>query len=448
MKSSLCSIATVALLAACTTTPAPIAQAPAAPPPTAAACPKGVPETARCLTGSDGAGAFYWIAMPQAWSGTLVLHAHGGPELGTPHAERSAEDLTRWAIMVKAGHAWAGSTFAQGGVEVRKAAQDTERLRRIFVQHVAKPRRTVLLGQSWGASVAAQGAEMFATAAGGRSPYDAVLLTSGVLAGGTRSYDFRLDLRVIYQAVCGNHPRPDEAQYPLWQGLPAGSTLTRPELAKRVDDCTGIRSKPEARTEAQQRNLKTLLDTVRIPERSLIGHLNWGTWHFQDIVSRRLDGGNPFGNIGARDRGSPDDDALNAKVARYAADPKAVARFAQDTDPNGRIPVPVLTAHAVNDPIAFVELESHFRETMERAGSGARLVQVFTDESEHSYLNDPLYPALVDSLLAWVERGEKPTPQSVAQRCAGFEARFGKGCKVLPEHRPAPLDQRVTPRPR
>jgi len=48
-----------------------------------------------------------------------------------------------------------------------------------------------------------------------RPPYDAVLLTSGVLAGGTRSYDFRLDLRVVYQAVCGNHPRPDEAQYPL-----------------------------------------------------------------------------------------------------------------------------------------------------------------------------------------------------------------------------------------
>jgi len=447
MKSTLCSIAVAALCAACST-PATLPPAPAAPPPTAAACPKGVPETARCLTGSDGSGAFYWIAMPQSWNGTLVLHAHGGPELGTPHAGRSAEDLTRWAIMVKAGYAWAGSTFAQGGVEVRKAAQDTERLRRIFVQHVARPQRTVLHGQSWGASVAAQGAEMFATAAGGRSPYDAVLLTSGVLGGGTRSYDFRLDLRVIYQVVCGNHPRPDEAQYPLWQGLPAASTLTRPELAKRVDDCTGIRSKPESRSEAQQRNLKTLLDTVRIPERSLLGHLNWGTFHFQDVVSKRLDGGNPFGNIGARYRGSPDDDALNAKVARYAADPKAVARFAQDTDPGGRIPVPVLTAHAINDPVAFVELESHFRETMERAGSGARLVQVFTDEGEHSYLNDPLYPALMASLLAWVERGEKPTPQSVAQRCAGFEAQFGKGCKVLPDYRPAALDQRVTPRQR
>ena len=54
--------------------------------------------------------------------------------------ERSVEDLERWAIMVKAGYAWAGSTFRQGGVEVRAAAEDTERLRQIFVGHVAQPR--------------------------------------------------------------------------------------------------------------------------------------------------------------------------------------------------------------------------------------------------------------------------------------------------------------------
>ena len=55
---------------------------------------------------------------------------------------------------------------------------------------------------------------------------------------------------------------------------------------------------------------------VRIPERSLIGHLNWATWHFRDIVFKRLAGGNPFGNTGAQYVGSDDDAALNAKVLR------------------------------------------------------------------------------------------------------------------------------------
>ncbi|HSI60344.1 MAG TPA: hypothetical protein VLA16_22490 [Ideonella sp.] len=414
-----------------------VAAAPGAPD---AACPEGLPALTRCLTGQDAAGAYWWIAVPKPWSGVLILHSHGGPELGPPKAERSAEDLKRWSIMVKAGHAWAGSTFRQGGVAVRSAAEDTERLRSIFTHLVGAPKRTVLHGQSWGASVAAKGAEMFPKS------YDGVLLTSGVLAGGSKAYDFRLDLRVVYQALCNNHPKPDEPAYPLWQGLPPGSPLTRAELARRIDDCTGIASKPEARSPEQQQRLATLVQQAKLPERTLVAHLNWGTWHFQDIVSKRTGGANPFGNIGARYSGPPAD--LNERVLRYKPDAAALAAFAEDTDPNGRIAVPVLTTHAINDPTAFVEMDHTFRETMEKAGNGAKLVQTFTDEAEHSYLSDPEYPALVDALLAWVEKGEKPTPAAVAQRCKGLEAKFGKGCRFVPDYQPPSLDSRVTPRER
>jgi hypothetical protein len=73
-------------------------------------CPPKLPEGTRCLSGRDDAGAFWWIAVPTPWSGVLVLHAHGGPELGPPKAERTQEDLQRWALMLRAGHAWAGSS--------------------------------------------------------------------------------------------------------------------------------------------------------------------------------------------------------------------------------------------------------------------------------------------------------------------------------------------------
>jgi alpha-beta hydrolase superfamily lysophospholipase len=399
-----------------------------------------VPAAVRCLTGHDDAGAYYWIAVPAAWNGVLVLHAHGGPELGEPRAERTAQDLKRWSVMVKAGYAWAGSTYRQGGVEVRAAGEDTERLRGIFVAAVGKPKLTILHGQSWGASVAAKAAEAYPTS------YDGVLLTSGVLGGGSRSYDFRLDLRVVYQALCNNHPLPTEPQYPLWQGLPLDAKLTPAELAKRVDECTGLRSKPADRTAAQQRNLDTLLKVVRIPERSLIGHLNWGTWHFQDIAFKRTQGANPFGNIGAKYVGSADDDGLNAKVARYRADPAAAARFAADTDPNGRITVPVLTVHAIDDPVAFVELEGVFLETMRAAGHAERVVQTFTDEHEHSYLSDAEYPALMKALTDWVTKGEKPTPQRVAEWCTALLPEFGGSCHFMPDYHPGPLSDRVTPR--
>lgn len=411
-------------------------------------CPDGVAPGSRCLTGRDSEGAYYWLAVPPGWKGTLVVHAHGGPTLGEPKPERPVEDLKRWAIWTRAGYAYAASGFHQGGVAVRSAAEDTERVRKIFIAEVGAPKLTILHGQSWGASVAARAAEMFTAATEGKAPYDAVLLTSGVLGGGTHSYDFRLDLRVVYEAVCGNHPKPGEAQYPLWQGLPLEAKLTRAELAARVNECTGVKKKPDQRTALQQRNLKTITDVVRIHDRNLIGHLNWATWHFQDIVFRRLHGGNPFGNEGVRYRGSPDDDALNASVARYRADPQAVAAFGADADPQGRIPVPVLDVHAIDDPIAFVELESYFRDTMTRAGTADHLVQTFTDDHEHSYLSDAQYVAAMRSLIDWVERGQKPSAQSVAARCRALEAEFdpAKGCRFRPEFTPKPLASRVPAR--
>lgn len=412
------------------------------------ACPDGVAQGSRCLAGRDSGGAYYWLAVPPEWNGTLVVHAHGGPELGDPKAERPAADLSRWSIWTRAGYAYAGSGFRQGGVEVRAAAEDTERVRQIFVSEIGTPKRTILHGQSWGAGVAAKAAEMFTRTADGRAPYDGVLLSSGVLGGGTQSYNFRLDLRVVYQAVCANHPRSDEPAYPLWQGLPLHGTLTRAALATRVDECTGVRKKVEERSAAQQRNLKILTDVLAIPESSLLGHMNWATWHFQDIVFRRLGGRNPFGNEGVRYRGSPDDDALNAKVARYRADPQARSAFGADTDLQGRIPVPVLTIHGINDPVAFIELESSFRDTMVRGGSSDRLVQTFTNDRDHSYLSDAQYVTVMHSLIDWLERGEKPSARSIAARCPTLDAMFEpvKGCRFLPEFTPPPLSSRVPAR--
>jgi hypothetical protein len=413
--------------------------------PQPAPCPADLPPGARCLQGRDAAGAFYLVAIPAQWNGTLVLHAHGGPALGAPKLERTIEDLQRWAIVVKAGYAWAGSSFRQGGVAVRAAAEDTERLRRIFLRHVAQPRMTLLHGQSWGASVAAAGASMYTDDGKGKKPYDAVLLSSGVLAGGSQAYDFRLDLRVLYQALCHNHPRPDEAAYPLWMGLPAGAKLDAGELKRRVDACLGLDHPAAQRTPEQQRRIRTLTAALKIPAESIPGHLAWATWHFQDIA-QRSGGRSVFGNIGAVYKGSDDDAALNAAVARYAADPAAVARFAADADPDGRIPVPVLTVHAIDDPTAFVEMDHSFRQTMERAGTAGHLVQTFTSDRTHSYLTDAAYVTLFDALSRWARGGSPPTAAGIAQHCHDFEVAYGPGCRFRPDYQPLPLATRVTPR--
>jgi hypothetical protein len=266
-----------------------------------------------------------------------------------------------------------------------------------------------------------------------------------VLGGASLSYDFRMDLRVVYQAVCGDHPRADEPQYPLWQGLPVNAKLTRAQLADRVDACTGVRKPAAARSPEQAQKLAAILAAVQVPERTLIAHLNWGTWHFQDIVTKRTNGANPFSTTGVTYAGGA---ALNDKIARYAADSGAVATLSADADPTGRIPVPVLTMHAIDDPTAFVELESTFRRTMERAGRAKALVQLFTQDSDHSYLSDAQYVSAIRALLAWVERGSEPTATGVAASCAAVEPMYdpAKGCRFVPLYVPAALSSRVPAR--
>lgn len=431
-----------ALLGTLGTVPVAHAQNPA---PAASDCPPNLAGKARCYTGQDTNGAYYTMAVPERWNGSLVVHAHGGPDLGdASDPSRSTEDLDRWAVMVEEGYAWAGSSYRRGGYGSRMAAADTENVRRIFTSRFGQPERTYLHGQSWGGNVAAKAAETYGRKAGA---YDGVLLTNGVLGGGSRGYDYRVDLRAVYQYYCKNHPRPTEPQYPLWQGLRPTSTMTSSGLRSRLQECTGYASDPADRTASQQRNLDDILAVTRIPERTLESHLRFATFTFRDIVSNRLGGRNPFGNQGVRYSGSHDDKALNAGVERFAADPGARRDLSYDSDLTGSVSVPVLTLHAIEDPTAFVEHEAAYRATLRGAGTDGNLVQTFTKETEHSSLSDSEYANSISALDTWVRSGRKPTPQSIAASCGTFDETYGSGCFYDPAFRPSPYASRVLPRP-
>jgi hypothetical protein len=295
-----------------------------------------------------------------------------------------------------------------------------------------------------GGDVAAKVAEIYGTEAA--HPYDGVLLTSGVLAGGSRGYDYRVDLRVVYQFYCRNLPRPDEPQYPLWMGLPKTSTMTTNEVRRRLQECTAYQSSPQDRTVEQQRNLDDILAVTRIPERTLESHLRFATFTFRDIVHNRLGGRNPFSNKNVRYTGSHDDHALNAGVERFSADPSAVRDLSFDSDMTGAVTIPVLTLHAIDDPTAFIEHESAYRASLEGAHTADLLVQTFTQEHDHSSLSTTEYANAIAALAAWVHTGRKPTPETVATSCPAFDARYHTGCFYDPSFTPADYASRVYPR--
>lgn len=413
---------------------------------TEARCPAELGAGVECYTGQSRSGAFYWIARPRTWNGILLMHAHGGPRIRPPRADSPVEDLQRFAVFVREGYAWAGSSYRRGGYGVSMAGRDTDQLRRLFIDRFGKPRLTFAHGQSWGGNVAAKLIEVTPKDPDGTKAYDGALLTSGVLAGGTRAYLFRADLRAVYQYYCRNHPRPDEPQYPLWLGLPANSDMSVKDLEIRIDACTGVRRKPEERSEIQKQNLANILNVVRIPEATLLSHVDWATFMFRDLVQKRLDGLNPFSNDEVKYAGSSNDAALNDGVSRFRADPVAVRSFAEDSDMTGSVAIPVVTLHAINDPTAFVEHESAYKGTMEKGGSAGNLVQTFVDEAAHSSLQDGEYLAVVTALRRWVETGTRPTPATIAADCPALAARIGGRCLFKPDYTPPPFFARVYPR--
>ena len=420
-------------------------------------CPESVPADARCYAAVTQAGAQIMAILPANWraaSGVAVMHAHGGPNLGAPKLQRVEEDATRWAVMPSSGYAWAGTSYRRGGYGVTMSADDMEELRAWFVAHFGQPRRMVLHGQSYGGGVASVAAERYGSRAvdqSGRPAFDGVLLTSGVLGGGVDAYTMRLDLRAVYQFYCRNHPLPGEPQYPLWQGLPEGNALSHAELERRVHDCTGNNKPAAERTPEQAQRLQAILAAVPVTEKSLISHLAWGTFLFRDLTQKRLGNRNPWDNTRTFYKGldAASQEQLNAGVPRYAADPQAVEQLLADSRPAGSTNLPTLTIRGINDPTAFVELARSYQRIREAAGTAGELVQLYTAESGHSYLSDPEYRAAMAALLAWIDQGDKPTPQTVVARCAQEASKpavskgSNRGCHIQPDYQPKALESRV-----
>ncbi len=409
-------------------------------------CPPAVAEIATCYSDKDANGAFILGVMPKNWNGNLVVYAHGGPSLVPYNAETSKADLNKYAISVKLGYAWVASTYRREGYGVRMAATDTDNARKYFIERVAKPKRTILHGASYGGIVGAKLLEIYAKSPDGKINYDGAFLNSGLVAGALKGYDFRVDLRAVYQHYCQNMPRPDEPQYPLWMGLPADSKLTLQGLEALIDECTGAMKPADARTAQQKERLANIINVVGIPANLLVRHMQSSTLLFSGIVHGMMKGRNPFSNTGVVYKGSSNDIALNRDVARFAADPSAVADLRYDGEVTGNIPVPVVSIHSVNDPQVAVEHQTFYREAARRGGSADRLVQAYTTEAEHTGQSAPEIAASINALMNWVEQGSKPTAASITDACAKLVATISGPCRYQPDYESKSLETKFYPR--
>jgi hypothetical protein len=411
-------------------------------PPDTTACPEPIVDIATCYIAKHETGAYITAAMPKAWNGNLVVFAHGGPSLLPPTAIGSKADLNKYSYAVRQGFAWVASSYRREGYGVAMAAADSDDARKFFIARIGKPQHTILHGASYGGLVGAKLIEAYPKNPDGSLNFDGAFLNSGAVMGATLNYQHRVDLRAVYQNYCKNMPRLDEAQYPLWNGVAPDSKMTLKDLDARVDECTGVGHPATARSEQQKQNLANIIGVMGYPENLLVRHMQAGTLLFRDIVKNTTGGRNPFSNIGVRYKGSSDDVALNRDVARFEADPAAAALVKADGDPTGVLPVPVVSIHSINDPQVVVEAQTAYLDTVKAAGSAGHLVQAFTDERAHTGQSAPELAAALAAIMQWIEKGTKPTAQSIAARCEQLQASLEGPCRYHPEYAAKPYSTR------
>jgi len=310
---------------------------------------------AQCLsapaTSSALHGVTYRLWLPvtpggmPCGSGDLVIFAHGYVTPGTaPDSwtdELTIGGVSLPAVLNQAGYALAASDYRKTGLAIVEGTQDTLALanaaRSGGIAGLSIPTHVYLIGASEGGLVTTFSAE--------RSP--GVYNSAGAACGPIGSFQGQLnyfgDFRVIFDYFFPN----------VIPGSPVSAADTQAAAAEWATLSTG--AIPNALSDASktQQLFKvmgiplpgdpgTVLSTVL----EVLAYNVFGTADAQKEL-----GGQPYSNSTRIYLGSSNDILLNLRVKRYKADPSALAAVAGNYETSGKLKLPLVTIHTLNDPV-------------------------------------------------------------------------------------------------
>ncbi len=361
----------------------------------------GGPET---LTGTFADGATYLIQVPADWNGTLVLYSHGYVTPGSANPAADVGDPVTGQWLLDNGYALAGSSYATTGWAVQQAIPDQLETLNTFDSLVGKPHRTIAWGHSLGGMITAGLIQV------APDLFTAALPMCGVVAGGVQTWNLALDSALAVQQLLGptsglqivNITDPTD-NLTLSEGLFAAAQTTpqgqaRIALASALGDIPGWfdPSSPEpaptdyTAQEANQYLWETEVDgpfafDLRAElEARAGGNPSWtGGVDFWQQLQESPD----YNEVKALYHAaglslSADIATLNA-APRITPDPSAVAYLKHYIVFNGDLSQPVLTLHTTGDGLVVNEDEAQYKLTVDAAGKGSLLRQVFVSRAGH-----------------------------------------------------------------
>jgi pimeloyl-ACP methyl ester carboxylesterase len=339
-------------------------------------------------------GAAFRIDVPDHWNGGLVVYCHGYN--ATPVKFEGQKFSPALQPFIDQGYAVAQSGYAGGGWAVEEAVVDTESLRRYFVDKYGKPKETFITGHSMGGFLTMMLMERYPTT------YDAGLPMCGPLA----PTDLFMARGAFDSYVLFNYYFPGV--------LPAPGKIPKDfgndrELAKKVE--AALDAAPE-----KAASLRHFRDSNLKSNKDLAGTTAFIAYMIKELEQRT--GGNPFDNRNVIYNGTLDDVKTNAEIARYAADPGALAYLRNFYTPNGHIQQPMLAIHTSYDPLVPVWIPNNYMTTLQNAGAENLFVQQYVNHDGHCAILPEEIAQGFAELRAWKSKGVRPHSGEVPKSTA------------------------------
>lgn len=386
-----------------------------------------------CFEGRAAGGASFLLAVPEVWTGDLVIWTPASNYFGIKELEDFSPLAQR---QFDEGAALATTSYSVTGWPLFKSKRDLEKVYSTFVARYGEPTNVYLAGESTGALVAVAAIE---TARLGNVV--GALASCGPLAD-VANWEPVLDLRLAYDAICGEvrgAAIPGAAK-----GLPKPHNLAPVDVRNAVNVCTGVDDKRPDRSSEQKQRLKDLLAINDISEEGLQDAMFQATFGLYDLVrdKRKLKGRLPVGNEGV-DYGSP---SVNGSIQRARADSKGLSLLSKNYQPTGEIgDTKIISLHTSMDPIFFVENQRNFSDLAPATGLTLGIVNEST--ASHCGFSETETLASWRALKIWAEGGKKPKPKNLQKRCNSLKSTVKGECRFAKRPKLDPLESRIRPRP-
>lgn len=381
------------------------------------------PAAAARESGVHPSGAWWSIALPANWNGTLLVYGrgYGGERRATAPPEVAPRGTDAW--LLEHGYALAASSYSGTGWALAEAPADQIAVLDEFVKRHGAPKRTIAWGNSMGGLVSLAIAERYGDRVQGALPIcGSVSGTLGMLNTALDgAFAFKTlvapdsDIRLVaIDDDRANAARVKRALDEAWQS-PAGRArvalaATFAQIPAWTDPKSPEPAADDYDAQAEQAYGAFVMGVFlpRVDQERRGGGVS--SWNVDVDYRAQLEKSGRIAFVRAMyAKAGLDLDAdleRLAKAPRIAADVRAVQYMRSNYVPTGRIAVPTLVLQTTGDGATVPATHGSLREFVRAAGRGVDLAEAWVRRAGHCTLTPPEMIGALRSLEARLDGGK------------------------------------------